>query len=53
MILHDHFVVSRLGAVPSLVEWGVRLGLAGGIMLVGWITARQRAAAAGGKVAVS
>jgi len=53
MILYDHFVVSRLGAVPSLVEWGVRLGLAGGIVLVGWITARQRAAAAGGKVAGS
>jgi len=52
MILHDHFVVSRLGEVPGLVEWAVRLGLAGGIMLIGWITTRQRAAAAGGKVAV-
>ena len=51
MILHDHFIVSRLGVVPSLVEWGVRLVLAGGIILVGWFTARQRAAAAGGKVA--
>ena len=52
MILHDHFVVSRFGEVPGLVEWAVRLGLAGGIMLIGWITTRQRAAAAGGKVAV-
>lgn len=53
MILHDHFVVSRLGEIPGLVEWGVRLGLAGGIMLVGWITARRRAAAALGKGAGS
>jgi YjbE family integral membrane protein len=52
MILYDHFVASRLGEVPGLVEWAVRLGLAGGIMLIGWITTRQRAAAAGGKVAV-
>jgi len=53
MILHDHFVVSRLGEVPGLVEWAVRLGLAGGIMLIGWITPRRRAEARLGKIAGS
>ena len=53
MILYDHFVVNRLGAAPSLVEWGVRLGLAGGIVLVGWITTRRRAQAGLGKTARS
>lgn len=50
MILHDHFVVNQLGVAPSLVEWGVRFGLAGGIVLVWWITTRRRAGAARGKV---
>lgn len=53
MILHDHFVVSRFGEVPGLVEWGVRFALAGGIVLVGWLTTRRRAAAGHGKVAGS
>jgi YjbE family integral membrane protein len=46
MLVHDHFVVSRFGDVPGLVEWALRLGLAGVVVLIGWLTARRRAAAA-------
>ena len=46
MLVHDHFVVSRLGDVPDVVEWTLRLGLAGVIVLIGWLTARRRASAA-------
>ena len=49
MLVHDHFVVSRLGDVPDMVEWALRLGLAGAIILIGWLTVRRRAAAAGGE----
>jgi YjbE family integral membrane protein len=49
MLAHDHFIVTRLGEVPDLVEWGLRLGLAGAIVLIGWLTARRRAASAGGE----
>ena len=49
MMVHDHFVVSRLGDVPDVVEWGLRLGLAGAIILIGWLTARRRASAASGE----
>ena len=49
MLVHDHFVVSRLGDVPDVVEWALRLGLAGAIILIGWLTVRRRAAAAGGE----
>jgi hypothetical protein len=31
------------------VEWALRLGLAGAIILIGWLTVRRRAAAAGGE----
>lgn len=51
MMVHDHFVVSRLGDVPDVVEWGLRLGLAGAIILIGWLTARRRASAASGEAA--
>jgi len=51
MLVHDHFVVSRLGDVPDVVEWTLRLGLAGVIVLIGWLTARRRASAAGGVAA--
>jgi YjbE family integral membrane protein len=44
MIVHDHFVMNRLGDAPDLVEWALRLGLAGAIVLIGWLTARRRAA---------
>jgi YjbE family integral membrane protein len=46
MIAHDHFVVSRLGEVPEMGEWALRLGLAGAIILIGWLTARRRASGA-------
>jgi len=42
MIVHDAFLVKHLGEVPDVVEWALRLGLAGGIMLIGWIVARRR-----------
>ena len=49
MLVHDHFVVSRLGDVPDVAEWALRIGLAVGIVLIGWLTARRRASAAGGE----
>ena len=45
MIVHDAFVEKRLGEVSDVVDWIIRLGLAGGIVLVGWLTARRRAVA--------
>jgi YjbE family integral membrane protein len=45
MILHDAFIEKRLGEVSDVVDWIIRLGLAGGIVLVGWLTARRRALA--------
>jgi YjbE family integral membrane protein len=47
MLVHDHFIVSRFGEVPLIAEWALRLGLAGVIVLIGWLTARRRAASAG------
>jgi YjbE family integral membrane protein len=46
MLVHDHFIVTRFGDVPLVVEWALRLGLAGIVILIGWLTARRRAAAA-------
>ena len=46
MLVHDHFIVSRFGDVPLVVEWALRLGLAGAVILIGWLTARRRGAAA-------
>ena len=43
MIVHDEVVVRRVGGVPKPIEWALRLVLAGGIMLIGWIAARRRA----------
>jgi predicted tellurium resistance membrane protein TerC len=47
MIVHDQFLVSRVGEVPQGFEWALRLGLALGIMLIGWLVARRRAVATG------
>jgi YjbE family integral membrane protein len=47
MIVHDQFLVSRVGEVPQGFEWALRLGLALGIMLIGWLVARRRAVASG------
>jgi YjbE family integral membrane protein len=49
MLAHDHFIVTRLGEVPDLAEWALRLGLAGAIVLIGWLTARRRAASPRGE----
>ena len=46
MMLHDHFVTSRFGDVPDGVEYAVRIALALGIVLVGWLVTRRRAAVA-------
>ena len=51
MLVHDHFVVSRLGDVPDVAEWALRAGLAGAIVLIGWLAARRRASAASGEAA--
>ena len=47
MILHDRFVVTHLGDAPDVLEWALRLGLAAGIMVLGWVTARRRAVTEG------
>ena len=53
MILHDHFVRSRVGDIPDGVEWAVRLGLAFGVIAIGWLTARRRSALADGSPSTS
>jgi YjbE family integral membrane protein len=42
MIVHDYLIVSRLGEVPETVEWALRLGLAGAVILFGWLVQRRR-----------
>jgi predicted tellurium resistance membrane protein TerC len=44
MIVHDAFIVKHLGSLSGGVEWALRLGLAGAIMLIGWIVARRQRA---------
>ena len=43
MIVHDAFIEKHLGEASEMVEWIIRLGLAGGIVLIGWLTVRRRA----------
>ena len=45
MVLHDLWFRARIGTAPAVVEWVVRLSVAGAIVLVGWLTARRRTAA--------
>ncbi len=45
MIVHDAFFVRHVGDISEVIEWALRLGLAGGIMLIGWVAARRRAVA--------
>jgi len=40
MIAHDAFVVDHVGHLPDLAELGLRVLLAGGIMVIGWLFAR-------------
>jgi YjbE family integral membrane protein len=44
MMVHDRFLVSRIGELSGGVEMTLRVGLAGGIVLIGWIVGRRRAA---------
>ena len=44
MMLHDQFVIARFGDPPDGVEYAVRIALALGIVLVGWVVTRRRAA---------
>lgn len=46
MIVHDHLIVTQFGHVPPAIELLLRAGLAGGIVLIGWIDSRRRATAA-------
>jgi YjbE family integral membrane protein len=46
MMLHDHFITSRYGEAPDVVEAALRVGLAAAIMLVGWVVTRRRAVGA-------
>ncbi len=41
MILEDHFVERTFGEAPKPLEWGVRIGLAVAIVLIGLILARR------------
>ena len=50
MIVEDHWVVTRLGHAPPLVEWGLRLGLFAAIIVYGLI-AMRRSAVTGGEPA--
>ncbi len=52
MILHDHFVTSRVD-LPDGVEWAVRLGLAFGVIAIGWLTVRRRSGLADGSPSTS
>jgi len=42
MIVHDVAVIRYLGEIPDAVEWALRLALAGGVMLLGWLVQRRR-----------
>jgi YjbE family integral membrane protein len=42
MIVHDTVIVRYLGDIPDAVEWALRLALAGGVVLLGWLVQRRR-----------
>jgi YjbE family integral membrane protein len=46
MIVHDHFLVAYFGETLSHIEMPLRLALAGGIVVIGWIVARRKGALA-------
>lgn len=46
MLVHDQFVVQRVGAAPGWVEAVARIVLALAVMTVGWLAARREALAA-------
>ncbi|HEY7650165.1 MAG TPA: TerC family protein [Methylomirabilota bacterium] len=47
MIVHDAFLIRQVGDVPDWMEWLLRLTLAAGIMLFGWLVSRRRALPSG------
>lgn len=42
MMAHDAFILRHLGEAPDIFEWALRLALAGGVMLLGWLVQRRR-----------
>lgn len=51
MILEDRFVEQSIGEAPRALEWGVRIGLAVAIVVVGLALARRSQALQGSKAA--
>jgi len=51
MILEDRFVEQNIGEAPRALEWGVRIGLAAAIVVVGLALARRSQALQGSKAA--
>jgi YjbE family integral membrane protein len=42
MIVHDRFILGHLGEAPDALEWTLRLGLAAGVILLGWLVQQRR-----------
>jgi YjbE family integral membrane protein len=42
MMVRDDFILRRLGEAPDTLEWALRLALAGGVVLLGWLVQRRR-----------
>jgi YjbE family integral membrane protein len=42
MIVHDRFILGHLGEAPDALEWALRLGLAAGVILLGWLVQQRR-----------
>jgi len=42
MIVHDRFILGHLGEAPDALEWALRLGLASGVILLGWLVQQRR-----------
>jgi len=42
MIVHDRFILRHLGEAPDALEWALRLGLASGVILLGWLVQQRR-----------
>lgn len=51
MILEDRFVEQSIGEAPRALEWGIRIGLAAAIVVVGLALARRSQAMQGSKAA--
>jgi hypothetical protein len=51
MLVEHDFVQRTFGAVPKPLEWGIRIGLAAAIVLIGLILARRSQAIQASKAA--